>query len=287
MLILMAIPVTACQSVVPPSLSPTASGSIGPTPTPSHQQASPSPRPSPTPFDEFVDEGDPVTAEGTVVERQGPAISICRIIGGPLSTEAGTGAGGGPGPTCEVQAVRVSGIELDDLPSHIVVTGEWVEGGIRAISWQATPRESSFSQIPCERPSGGWPEIRRERAIRRLDNYVTARPNEFAGLWSAVDAAEAEIGLVVGTVKPLALAQQELAAVYPFEMCVVAVEHSETELQQVNAELTGIAFWAHDIEESENQVVVYVDTLDRETAAMLQSYGDAVRVDAIAEVAPP
>jgi len=281
-----------CQSVVPPTASP-----LEPAPTSTSLQSTspaaptPSPRPSPTPFDEFVDEGDPVTAAG-FIDIVGNSPRICRMIVGPLGG-SGLGAGGSIGPgiaPCFLQSVQLDDIASAAHGRYVRVNGTWVDSMIHVDAWEeADPPRRPSPHLDCDPPAEGWNPgggRARSRARDKLHEHLESHRESLVGVGYASDS-HGDLVLMVGTTERVETATQVLQELYPFGLCVVPMEYSAAELDAIRELLVDVSDPFVEIDEETGELAVYARVLTRSTAAVVAEFPGAIRVDAIATVAQP
>lgn len=202
------------------------------------------------------------------------------------------------GPVCQrEQSVLVEGVDIESVPGteyrggwvsvDVTVRGTWDGASVQATEAEPVPLPPTFPAIPvpCPEPPGGWPGLgdpdEVEAAGLALETKVRSEPDRFGGLWSGVIPSGAggsnEKALVVGTVEDPASVSSELAAIYPFNLCVNRVPHSAAELQDVLARLSGADdSWNVAIDPALNLVVVRLPVLNKQAAQSLAPFADQV-----------
>ena len=123
---------------------------------------------------------------------------------------------------------------------------------------------------------------------RALEVELSSHPDMYAGLWSAentdANGETAVSAVVVGTVVEVDTVAARLHSMYPFNLCVVRVEYSDRDLQEVAGLITKLNRpWDVQVDPSVNRVVVRVPVLDRPTVDALDPYSDKVEIRAIVE----
>jgi hypothetical protein len=170
------------------------------------------------------------------------------------------------------------------------VEGVWDGEVIQAVDIVATavPDRPAIASIPCSPPVSGWPgngtSEAAESAGQLLEEEVAGHPQKYVGLWSAASPSEAgdiTRAVVVGTVADVQTAVDELAAIYPFNLCVVRVEYSATDLQSALDELSATnSQWHLEIEPSADRVILTTTALDPAAAEAIAGFAGKVEVHA-------
>lgn len=281
--------------------SPPASAEAAPTPPASVPRPTPSPMltagaEAPTSLiDRMVSPGDAVSGIGVVVGRQGE-LALCTPRGW-------IGVGGTP--DCGPLSVALSGIDVDTLPAwevygsagisgHVRVTGTWNGDELVAEVVVEEPyvRPQRMHSSPCHEPTEGWPgdvptTEDGEARLRVLDEIVESSPERFSGYWSALTdpaATHPRQVIVVGTVDDPAAVHEQLAAVFPYNLCVAPADYSAAELAPVAALLTKPDYsWQAHVEPALGRVVVRLPVLDADSIAALEPYAPMLTVQAIIE----
>ncbi len=217
----------------------------------------------------LVEPGDAVQANGVVIE--GPdGLQLCETLPEPLIAYP---PGQDPPPTCSSMAVRLFGVDGPDLPGWTVrdgvgfsrfpgvVQGTWSTEGIlfdRVVADGSAdePSERDSWVVPCPPPAAGWGVDRgytdlavEEAEIAAVDAMIEHEPDRFHSLWIGYpdgdpfgpSALADEFGapmithmvLLVSTVEDPSIVQAELAEIYTGNLCVVRVERSLAELEEV------------------------------------------------------
>jgi hypothetical protein len=262
-------------------------------------RTTPTPRVAPptSPFEDLIVEvGDSVTASGNVIDWGDSQPMLCADLLW-VAYDPGCPAG---------SAVRVLGVDVHSLPgseteggwvtTYVTVTGTWAEGGIEVsdVEVASEPGLAAPPEVPCDSPSDGWPgngsPLENEAAWIRLKNAVDGRPDLYVGLWRAMFDPERGWGIegaqVVGTVGDVTAESERLAKIYRFNLCVVRVAFSASDLDAV-AQV--IARTVRDdgvetaIDPAIDRLVVYTLAFDRATAEALSPYADRLVIRPVAE----
>jgi hypothetical protein len=222
--------------------------------------------------------GDTVVATGAIGIGSTGTVYLCP---GEFSSRGGAlGCRGG-------QLVQVSGVDGRVWGGRSVTTrGTWT-GEVVQVA-EISPAEpitpTAPGPVPCDPPAGGWPgnapSDAAEVAGHALEKEVRQHPEAYVGLWPAV-AANASQGItdpvvitdrvvVVGTVDDVEAVRSRLARLYPFNLCVVPVEFSASELESVVGQLSAVdPSWLVEIEPRLDRVVVTTTALDAAGYAQL------------------
>lgn len=258
---------------------------------------------SPSPEDQssVVHEGDVVTASGQVLLRPdagGPV--LCRL--GPVLLPYVPDYS----PSCSPVQVALGGLDPTTLPgwrqvgtdvwlsSDVRVTGTWRSGKLEVSNVVSSKAPSDLpepSVVPCRAPDTGWPgngDIdAMEAATERLDAEVQGHPDLYNGMWwgwigaastGPLDAA------VVGTVADLAAVRSKLEEIYPFNLCVVQVPFSRSQLDGAAEQISGLnGSWQVRVDQPFEKVLVQLVLVDEEAAKHLEPYGDKVQLDPLVE----
>ncbi|MEP7378410.1 MAG: hypothetical protein ABI725_02495 [Chloroflexota bacterium] len=293
----------------PAATSPT--GSVGPAPTTSPTTpaaeatatAGPSqstaPSPTPAPVTEALRNGDSVTARGVVMGSDQDELRICKPEG---SLQSGHLNPTPPmTPACpEEVSVAVIGVSAATLPgwtpvgsggqsAYIDVHGTWSGRAIVVESAELVVwRPTTDRQAPCSSPPEGWPgeppgSIDGETNLRQLSDAVAAAPDQYIGYWAAfVDPVKPELGrvMVVGTVGDVNSAREELRLAYPYNLCVVAVEHSAADLQSIADALGPFTVaWRPEVDEANDTVSIWLPYVDDAALNRVGQFAEAVTFD--------
>lgn len=257
---------------------------------------------------EALEEGDLVRAIGLIMGSDEVGLRMCRPSGSLLPGRISPTSDPTPGCPPEV-SVGLVGVAGETLPSwtptgnggrtgFVAVEGTWSSQAIRVDRVAAVERQFGRPDLPvaCEAPPDGWPgepppSLEGEDAIRRIATLVEADPQEYGGYWGAdLDpAAESESVIVVGVVGNVAAARETLKVIYPYNLCVIAVEYSAAELIEIESAIGPFTVsWMPSVDAAMNRVVVEVPYVDDAAASRVAPFGDAVVFDPIAsKIGPP
>jgi hypothetical protein len=189
------------------------------------------------------------------------------------------------GPTVRVLGLDPSQREL--IGSYVSVTGIWNAGALVAESITAVEKPTpKLPVLPCDQPGGGWPAtgppLEHEDAARRVEEYISARPDTYAGFWAAAIPGRDDLALVVATVIEPAAAEAELRRAIDVDLCVQQVEFSGMQLDTVANRLRSEhPSWQVAIDASANRVRVALPVLDARTADLLRPDSAQISVEAL------
>jgi hypothetical protein len=229
-----------------------------------------------------VRSGDTVVGTGSLMAR-GSDLFLC-----PTEPVAITGGFGCLG----TDLVRVIGGDSETWDGgYAQVEGIWDGESLHAakVTRAQRPADARWRPVPCDPPTGGWPGVgpseAAESAGRDLEQEVNQHPELYVGIWPAVSAeaagAASDRVIVVGTVGDVAEVAGKLSAIYPFNLCVTAVEFSAADLQPVLDQLMRLDEpWHVDIEPSVDRVVVTTTALGPSSAEAIVGFADKVEVRA-------
>jgi hypothetical protein len=235
-----------------------------------------------------IREGSAVHGIGYLIEGESGEVQLC--MGGGRLVDP---------PTCSVVAVRVDGVKWDAVPgaqevagrwfaSNVSVTGTWTGSSVVAESITAAPPEDAESDIknPCEADEGdgaGLGTVDEETALKALGDEVFGHPDRYAGLWRA-HSRDGLGRIVVGVVGDPSSAQSILRPLYPYPLCVVAVAHTETDLELVLKALgASTRDWLAEVDYPDNRVRVSVALLKNDVQRRLQPYFERILVRELLE----
>lgn len=302
---------TATTSTASPiaATSPPSSDTPIATLTPSAAQSTP--RTSATPLESnapmppppaIVRDGDTVVAYGNLFETATPSQAfLCRWADGFAPDIGCLGS----------VVVTVRGVDVRELPgteadpsvpelpagtwvsTYIRVEGVWRGEAIEATHVERAERPSTrellaLPDVPCARPPDGWAGYPPDpglvdQADAALRSEVSEHPDEYAGISFAVTTDEegriSELVRVVGTLVDVESVSPKLHSIYPFNLCIVRVEHSSSELQEIADDL--FAFnrdWEILIDTSVGRVGVYVPVFDQGAADAVAPYSSTVLI---------
>jgi hypothetical protein len=286
-------PDTGQGAVLSPSYGPSLPG----TPQPSRPLATPPPASSsPTggPF-AVVQNGDRVMAEGFVVDNadtlmryDADSTVLC-----PELLDAGVAGVTGP-PICKTYtAVRVRGVDLNSLggeqqdpfviSDYARVVGTWSDDSITVVDAEEVkrPATSLNRSVPCSTPEGGWPgsdaSTPSNDSLSRLGDFVNAHPDTYSGAWTG-DIIGDGTAVVVGTIGSVASEAERLAKIYPYNLCVIHVNYSATDLEHLAQTLAGQGFWQTYVDATVDRVIITTPVLDALTAQLLIPYSEELDV---------
>jgi hypothetical protein len=275
------------------TLSPTpASVHSSPSPTAGRSPAaSPSADASPAPsrMPAQVREGDGVVATGRIVAWDDMPPKLCASAPSLLMDDI----------------VRCSPIHADVVVGEVTALPGWTPqpgGGVSDwLSVEGTWRERSIDvqsvtattapqrQLPvidCETPTNGWPgepppTLEGEAKNVALMDLVEQQPDLYSGIAVAhIGGRGNERTFVVGTVADAGHAREQLSADYPYNLCVISVEFSAAELQQVADKLARPdGSWQTRVDAVLNRVVVELAVTDDEAVTILAPYREKVVVN--------
>jgi hypothetical protein len=233
--------------------------------------AAPSPDATPAgPVGELVRDGTRVVVSGQVRAGPGRPVRMCAPLPVPV-TDVAYPPGREPAPGYCL-GVTLVGADLAALTDRQVLKGvvlgqARVEGryaaGVVTVDRQGPPEPSrdraTLPQRPgCPTPAGGWRPGRVE--TRRLQEYVAARGDRYAGLWLTYpDGVGGPHVPVVGTVLDPAAAERALRTVYAGNLCVVHSPRSAATLARISARLAAGMTDHHAYEVGPNPVAGSVD----------------------------
>lgn len=233
-----------------------------------------------------------MTAAGTLLESSTGTVTLCTQ---PVAM--GTAGEGTSSVGCaEHTMVEVTGLDVHSLPGHqeidswvssyVRVNGTWSDGTIAASSAETTepPQGPGRRTVPCPTPPDGWPGAAPSTAsddpVSRLEATITHSPDVYSGLWVASIGENDETALVVGTVGDVDTTRDELSAIFPYNLCVIAVDFSLVELQSAEHGLETVGrTWQSVIDPTIDRVRVTTAVLDASTAEALAPYADQIVVD--------
>lgn len=236
---------------------------------------------------EVVRVGDRVIGSGHLVAA-GDEMALCALV-----------VAAGPRMACVgSKFVPVLGLAREAVPGHqdgdddwvsdyVEVLGRWTGDAVQAtgVRLAVEPPGDPDMTVPCPAPPGGWPGIgtpdAAESAQQDLDRLLTRQPDRFVGLWPAVIPNGAGDGraIVVGTVDDPAEAGSELSGVYPFNLCIVKVTYSNSDLDEAARHLVGLGRdWNVRIDPALDRVVVRTAVLDESTLAAVAPVSERVIV---------
>lgn len=273
-------PSSVPETTLTPDASPSLTAAASPRPS-----TAVSPRPSVVERDSVVVNGQAVQASGYLLHTPDGRLKLCR-----LSVVAGFGPG-----VCVEPSVIVRGIdgqENDLVGAYVLVVGSWDSGELVAESTtSASEAVRELPGAPCSEPSGGWPGnasgLEGEDAARRLDEYVSSRPETFAGIWSAATSGHSDRIFVVSTVVEPSEVEPDLREVFDGNLCVVRVEFSGQQLARTANRLrTEEPHWQVEIDAVRNRVLVQVPVVDSRTADKLADDAPLVIVEPLVQPKP-
>lgn len=288
----LAVAPTQSPQSPPGNPQPTISSALAPSPS---ARTTPTAAPtslSPPPLSVAVQDGDRVVASGKIVD-DGSGPWICREL---LAVGEHLACGG-------MRTVSIRGLDPRTLPGSeresgayvttwVTVYGTWDGDALEATQAAATdePDELVPPTVPCNAPEGGWPGGATgddgEQAALALERHVATQPERYVGIWPAVippphDARGAH-AIVVGTVDDVDTEGAELAAIYPYNLCVVPVEFSARELEEVADQLSALdERWLVEVEPAADRVIVATDVFDQATAEAIAPYREMVLVHTV------
>jgi hypothetical protein len=248
---------------------------------------------SPDPFAglEIIRPGDTVTATGAMVVHNAGDVFLC-----PTYAIAATPAGVDVEGVClSAPLLPLRGVDEGTTLIWATVVGTWDGSSVDVQHISAADKPElpwSDRAVPCEPPAGGWPgNPEDDQAGAVLDREVRDRPSTYVGIWSAETMSEtgdSVRAMAVGTVDDLATAKRRLTDIYPFNLCVVEVEFSLSELEGVAAELDTLEGpTLHlDVDAALDRVVVWTNAVDPATAEAILPFLDKVQVRATLRLAP-
>jgi hypothetical protein len=201
-------------------------------------------------------------------------------------------------PLKNFDAQSISGNQVGEwwVGDYAVVTGTWTGDALQVKSVEPAsppPPPTEFRVVPCEPPPGGWPGGGPDSdvAAQSLNDVVAQRPDFYVGPWSTViiDLAGDIVGYaeVVGTVGSDSVAYSDLKETYPFNLCVVEVEFSARDLNEVADRIhTANADWHTMIDPAADRVVVKAVVFDAPLATAIGADLDKVVIDVLVQEAP-
>jgi hypothetical protein len=225
-------------------------------------------------------EGSMVAGTGYLIENQSGGVQLC--LGGGRLVQA---------PTCSVVAITVKGVDFRAVPgaiqqggrwyaTNVTVRGKWSGGSVRVETINAGPLTSSPDPPnPCAANEGdgiGLGTPAEESALAGLDEEVFGHPDRYAGLWRAT-STDGLGRIVVDVVGDLTGVQAKLGKLYPYPLCLVRAQFSESDLDialQALGERTDA--WLAAVDYPRNRVTVSVGVLTEEVQSRLQPFSDKI-----------
>lgn len=231
---------------------------------------------------EIVSVGDRVSAYGHILARDGD-VELC-----PGYVFAGFN------PGCEA-FIRLNDVDERSLPGHdlgdwwvtghYTVEGTWLGDAIRVSSLELSrePDEpSTVKDAPCAEPEDGWPGIwPNDGAVELLQEQINEHPDLYAGTWDGriLNDDEIDTAKVVGTVGDVQASYGELSRIFPYNLCVVPVEFSATELSRASDSVKSAGDESLvTIDPSVDRVLVTAVVFDQPLAAAVTPYAEMVVV---------
>jgi hypothetical protein len=234
---------------------------------------------------EVIRPGDTVTARGAMVVHKSGDVFLC-----PTSAIALLPAGVDVDAVClYAPLLPLRGVDEGTTFIWATVVGTWDGSSVDVQRISEADRPDlpwSDRSVSCEPPVGGWPgNPDDDQAVAVLDQEVRENPSTYVGMWSA--QAMSEMGdsvrvMAVGTVDDLETAKRRLTETYPFNLCVVDVDFSLSELEDVTAELAALEGpnLRLDVDAASDRVVVWTNALDLPTAEAILPFLDKIEVRA-------
>lgn len=270
------------------STSPAPSTKPSDLPTPSPDESSSAPSSSPTqmapPWD-VVSDGDRVSATGYLLENDRGAVSLCPSVVTFVTT-------GSPVGCSAIAKVGVIGVDVHSFPgeqrgatwlsTYLRVQGTWSGGAIQATGAEAVdkPLPAPWT-VPCPTPAVGWPGngTSGQQAAKQalLEDEVAAHLDDYASVWVGTIGSSHETAVVVGIAGNVATATKTLAAIYPYNLCLIGVPYSLQELQRVvDALRVGPVPWDIGVSPRIDRVSVTMAVLNQAAADALAPYADQI-----------
>jgi hypothetical protein len=292
--VLVALIFAGCASTVtpstlttaPPTLPSVAAATATPEISPS---IAPSPTDAPAWFSEVVADGDKVRADGYLLEDAGGTVTLCpEVIGFAIGL-------GGVGCMAR-DLVSLSGLDARALPGeqrggqwltrHVRVHGTWSTPKIEVAKVELTDRPAGDTwTVPCPTPAGGWPgesprtEVPYLPAV--LEEALAARSDVDYFFIGQIEDSDEE-AYVVGTVADVDTERERLEAIYPYNLCVVAVSYSWDDLERLRHALDASSQpWQTSVDLVGDRIQVQMRRLTTEMAEALVPYAHAVVVEPI------
>jgi hypothetical protein len=236
-----------------------------------------------------VKPGDLVIASGDLVQTTNGSYVICLPAARDRLMSTTALRCSTSFPAIGIDARSVPGWTTTNGVSYapdVTVRGAWTGSAITVASLTQT-LPSVLAPSPCgpapsarAAPSG----IDAESALRPVDAEVASHPDVYGGLWSGTIDGDRVIP-VVGALNAQS-AQAALAQIYPYQLCVIQVQRSVTQLSSL---LTQVAQahpdWIPEADLPHNRIAVTVGVLDAATASELQQYSTTVYVNAFVHLA--
>jgi hypothetical protein len=226
-----------------------------------------------------VEPGDTVIATGMVLAYTDQPVLLC-----VRPTVVDTSSSGHR-LMCSAPSIRVLGIDPKTIPGARIVgdgivvdeaslTGIWTGSVLMADGALAAPRD--VLQPPtliCGSPAlGSTPEgpmtLETEGILTRLQSEIASNPDTYAGEWAAeVDGVTT---VIVGTVTDRSAVEKKLRAFFPYPLCVVLADYSQTALNAAAATFARADLgWTAYVATDSNRVIVNVPVVDAGAAALL------------------
>jgi hypothetical protein len=251
------------------------------------------PTSQPTQLFDIISDGERVVAMGTLLEDKSGHTTLCG------QTVSFAFAPGGGGPACDPAVlVDVLGIEARSFPGqelggtwvseYVRVEGTWSGSLIEATAAVPSEPPSPSREVPCATPARGWPGTGpaaiEQPKLSSLEEFVANDPADYSGVWVGQIGDTEQTAVVVGTLSDPRVVFEQLAASYPYNLCVVAVPYGASQLQATAGQLQTVAHerpWEISVDKPADRVRITTIVLDQQLADLLSVYTNEIVVETV------
>lgn len=262
-------------------------------------------------MDYLVADGSQVLVDGFVSERGVGSVVICPLLGGGEQLTGGAiSATPVPWATCGSLSVSLDNVVVTELPgwhsygdgygssTRVRVMGSWSND--RIIVDTVIPAAHAAAAelglpLECNPMGGSWPRdiptsAEGEQALGHLSDVIAQYGDLYSPYWRVpVDQSQPEgpMVTVVGAVRDIAQSTARLAAIFPYNLCVIPVDYSLNDLRAVQQSLSGMeGSWNARLDAPTDRIVLSLPVLDEGTLAVLEQNLPKLMLEPLVRPAP-